>query len=49
MDAYAGNGRLLEAWRCYRSYETRMKDELDLPPDDDVKAYFEKLVRPADS
>jgi two-component SAPR family response regulator len=38
-------GEILKAMRVYRDYESRLKHELGLPPDESVREYFEEVVK----
>jgi DNA-binding SARP family transcriptional activator/tetratricopeptide (TPR) repeat protein len=43
MQTRARNGDLCGALRLYRDYERRLREELDLPPDADLRRQFERL------
>jgi DNA-binding SARP family transcriptional activator len=45
MEARVKSGDLYRALRIYREYEQRVQKELDLPPDAELRQYFESLVR----
>ncbi len=44
MEARAKNGELFKALKVYKNYEKRLHDELGLPPDEDMKQYFDRLA-----
>ena len=46
MKARVENGELYKALRLYRDYEKWIQLELDLPPGEELQAYFESLTRP---
>jgi hypothetical protein len=38
------NGELFRALRIFREYENKLQAELGLPPDQEMKKYFENLI-----
>jgi len=44
MVAQSGNGEVCRALRLYRDYETRLREDLDLPPDREIQRCFKAIV-----
>lgn len=44
MAARVNNGELYRAFQTYRAYEKRLQQELAVPPDQSLTAYFDELV-----
>jgi DNA-binding SARP family transcriptional activator len=47
MTILVKNGQLVDALRLYREFEKQIHRELDLPPDEELRAYFDNLVTPS--
>ncbi len=41
----AMRGEILKAMRVYQSYEKRLRDELDLPPDESIRKTFNEILQ----
>jgi DNA-binding SARP family transcriptional activator len=45
LQIHVMRGETLKAMRVYRGYEQRLQSELDLPPDEGIRRYFDEIVR----
>ncbi len=45
LKIHAMRGEILKAMRVYRSYEKRLSDELDLPPDESIRKSFDEILQ----
>lgn len=45
LQIHTAQGEILKAMRVYRDYEKRLKNELGLPPDENIRDYFNEIVK----
>jgi DNA-binding SARP family transcriptional activator len=45
LKIHAMRGEILKAMRIYRSYEKRLKEELDLPPDESIRRLLDEILQ----